>query len=267
MRVPIALTIAGSDPSGGAGLQADLKTFHSHGVYGTAVVTLVTVQNTLGVTRVDVLEPSLVTAQLDAVVADLPPAAAKTGALGSAGVIRAVADRVAALGCPLVVDPVVVSKHGHRLIEDDAVVALRAELLPLAAVVTPNVHEAALLTGLPVRDRDGMLQAAFALRDAGAACVVVKGAALPDCASDVVVTAQDARWLDGERVTTTSLHGSGCAFSAALTARLARGESVLDALRGAKAWVTRALRSAPGLGAGVGPLDLLVDGRDEAPRR
>jgi hydroxymethylpyrimidine/phosphomethylpyrimidine kinase len=156
---PVALTIAGSDPSGGAGLQADLKTFHQHGVYGMSVVTLVTVQNTRQVSAVEVLDPRLVVEQIDAVIADIPPAAVKIGALGRADVIAAVAARVAGLRVPMVVDPVMVSKHGAALLADDAVDALCSELLPLATLVTPNLPEAARLAGFDVCDRESMERA------------------------------------------------------------------------------------------------------------
>lgn len=256
---PTALTLAGSDPSGGAGLQADLKTFHQHGVYGMAVVTLVTVQNTRRVSRVDVLSPELVAEQLAAVRDDLPPAAVKTGALGSAAVIEAVARGLSGLAAPLVVDPVMISKHGHPLLAADARRALVERLLPLATLLTPNAHEAAALTGLPVESVAQAEAAAQALAALGPRAVLVKGGHLS------APEAVDVLWADGRavhlaspRVETPHTHGTGCTLSAAIAARLARGEALEGAVRGAKAWLTRALATAPGLGAGLGPVNHLA---------
>lgn len=254
---PIALTIAGSDPSGGAGLQADLKTFHRFGCYGMSVVTLVTAQNTRGVSRVDLLEPDAVLAQLDAVWSDLPPAALKTGAIGSAALIGAVAGFLAARrGPPLVLDPVMISKHGHRLLPDDAVRALVDGLLPLAAVVTPNWHEAAALTGLAVRDADGARAAARRLRERGAAAVLVKGGAGADgLSADLLVDATGELELPALRLATRATHGTGCTFAAALTAQLALGEGLRPAALRAKAFIHHAIATAPDLGGGLGPVN------------
>ena len=173
--LPIALTIAGSDPSGGAGIQADLKTFHRFGVYGEAVITLLTVQNTLSVTRVDVLDAGLVLEQVEAVITDLPPNAAKTGALGNARIVEALAARARTFAFPLVVDPVMVSKHGHLLVENEAVVCIQRHLLPLAFLTTPNLAEAAALSGRTVTNPAEMRDAARAICDKGAKAVLVKG--------------------------------------------------------------------------------------------
>src|SRR5690606_3000952 len=173
--VPIALTIAGSDPSGGAGIQADLKTFHQHGVYGTAVITLLTVQNTRGVTAVETMRPELVRDQVRAVIDDVPPVAAKTGALGSAGVVRAAAELAAGFSFPLVVDPVMISKHGAPLLDDEAAEALTRELLPRAFLVTPNAPEAEVLSGIHVHDRESAADAARAIAERGPRAVLVKG--------------------------------------------------------------------------------------------
>lgn len=257
MPPPIALTIAGSDPSGGAGLQADLKTFHRFGVYGTSVVTLVTAQNTRGVTRVDLLTADSVAAQLTAVLDDLPPVAAKTGAIGSAALIAVVAEVLRSRPCfPLVVDPVMISKHGHRLIEDDAVAALTTLLLPLATVVTPNWHEAAALSGLPVRDATSARAAALALVQRGAQAVLIKGGAGVDgLSADLLVTASEELELPALRLATTATHGTGCTFAAALTANLALGHRLADAALRAKAFVHHAIATAPGLGGGCGPVN------------
>lgn len=254
---PIALTIAGSDPSGGAGLQADLKTFHRFGCYGTSVVTLVTAQNTRGVARVELLAEDLVLAQLEAVWSDLPPAALKTGAIGSAALIGAVAGFLAARrGPPLVLDPVMISKHGHRLLPDDAVAAMTGRLLPLAAVVTPNWHEAAALSGLPVADVAGARRAAHALRARGARAVLVKGGAGADgLSADLLLDDDGELELPALRLASRATHGTGCTFAAALTAHLALGCGLRDAALRAKAFIHHAIASAPGLGGGLGPVN------------
>jgi hydroxymethylpyrimidine/phosphomethylpyrimidine kinase len=256
---PVALTVAGSDPSGGAGLQADLKTFHQHGVYGASVVTLLTVQNTRRVSAVHPLEPALVLAQLEAVLEDVPPQAAKTGALGSAPLIRAVGERAASFGFPLVVDPVMVSKHGTPLLEEAAVAALREHLLPRAFLITPNLHEAAHLTGRPVRDEEDMVRAAEALAAQGPRHVLVKGGALQGAGGqvvDVLWSREGVRTFRAPRVDSRHVHGTGCALSAALTARLARGQALPRAVEAATGWVRRAIAEAPGLGGGHGPIQL-----------
>jgi hydroxymethylpyrimidine/phosphomethylpyrimidine kinase len=260
---PVALTIAGSDPSGGAGLQADLKVFHRHGAYGASVVTLLTVQNTRAVTAVKLEDPSFVVAQLDAVLDDVPPAAAKTGALGSAAIIEAVAERAARFAFPLVVDPVMVSKHGAPLLADDAVAALAQRLLPHAALVTPNLPEAERLAGFPVRTPHDMERAAAAIAALGARAVLVKGGHLEGDAMDLLWTDGQAVRMPGERIASTHTHGTGCTLSAAITARLAHGEAIEPAVRGARAFVRAAISGAPGLGGGCGPVDHFapVDGR------
>jgi hydroxymethylpyrimidine/phosphomethylpyrimidine kinase len=254
---PIAMTIAGSDPSGGAGLQADLKTFHRFGCYGTSVVTLITAQNTHGVSRVDLLGEDVVLAQLAAVWSDLPPAALKTGAIGSAALIDAVAGFLAARrGPPLVLDPVMISKHGHRLLPDDAVHAMASRLLPLAAVVTPNWHEAAALTGLVVGDVAGARTAAHELRARGARAVLVKGGAGVDgLSADLLLDADGELELPALRLASRATHGTGCTFAAALTAHLALGLGLRDAALRAKAFIHHAIASAPGLGGGLGPVN------------
>jgi hydroxymethylpyrimidine/phosphomethylpyrimidine kinase len=256
--IPVAMTIAGSDPSGGAGLQADLKAFHQHGVYGTTVVTLLTVQNTRTVLDVRTLDPSFVLAQLDAVLDDIPPAAAKTGALGTAALIDIVADRLAGCRFPVVVDPVMISKHGLALLDHDASQVLRSKLLPHAFVVTPNSLEAAVLAEMSVEDQDSMEKAAAAIGRMGPRHVLVKGGHLIDDATDVLWSDGEIHRFPGERVDTQNTHGSGCVFSAAITARLARGEDLIAAVYGAKSFVTRAIRDNPCLGGGRGPTNLHV---------
>jgi hydroxymethylpyrimidine/phosphomethylpyrimidine kinase len=253
---PVALTIAGSDPSGGAGLQADLKTFHRFGVYGEAVTTLITVQNTRGVTRVSTLDADLVVEQIQAVIEDIPPQAAKVGALGSREVVEAVAREAERFGFPLVVDPVMISKHGARLIDTNAVRALVEHLIPRAFLLTPNLDEAAALVGFAVQDRDEMVRAADKLASLGADNVLVKGGHLLGDALDVLRLASgEIMEFTAPRIETRHTHGSGCTYSAAITAELAKGTALADAVARAKAFITEAIRTAPRLGAGAGPLN------------
>jgi hydroxymethylpyrimidine/phosphomethylpyrimidine kinase len=253
----IALTIAGSDSGGGAGIQADLKTFHHFGVYGTSALTLITAQNTLGVREVHLLRPELVAKQIEVVAGDFEVSAAKTGALGSQELIEAVAASVAEHAIPsLVVDPVMISKHGDSLLAKGAVDALQRRLLPRAALVTPNLHEAAKLLGRPVESEDQMRDAARAVRDLGAAAVLVKGGQLPgEEAVDLFYDGTEFVRLAAPRIDTPHTHGTGCTYSAAITALLARGETLVDAVRQAKDFISRAIASAPGLGHGHGPVN------------
>ena len=252
----VALTIAGSDPSGGAGLQADLKTFHRFGVYGEAVATLITVQNTRGVTRVDHLPADLVVAQIRAVIDDIPPQAAKTGALGSREVVQAVAEAAERFSFPLVVDPVMVSKHGARLMDEDACRVLAERLIPRAFLLMPNLDEAAMLAGFAVDDPISMLRAAKQLASLGAANVLVKGGHLRGDALDILYTSDGGvREFCAPRIDTPHTHGSGCTYSAAITAGLALGAPLADAVARAKEFVTAAIRTNPGLGSGSGPLN------------
>jgi hydroxymethylpyrimidine/phosphomethylpyrimidine kinase len=254
--VPIALTIAGSDPSGGAGLQADLKTFHQHGVYGTSVVSLITVQSTRSVARVDVLTAELVAQQLDHLLADLTPNAAKTGALGSAPVIEVIAVRATRFGFPLVVDPVMISKHGHALLEPDARAALVHRLLPRTYLVTPNAHEAEAMLGVPVKTLEQAREAARRLADLGPPNVLVKGGHLEtEDAVDVLYAGGTLHEFHAPRQATRHTHGTGCTSSAAITARLARGEALVDAVAAVREWMSRAIATAPEVGGGVGPVN------------
>ena len=256
---PRALTIAGSDSGGGAGIQADLKTFSALGVYGMTAITAVTVQNTKGVSSVEELSPHTVAEQIRSVAGDIGVDAAKTGMLASAAIIEAVAEAIEETRLPhLVVDPVFVSKHGHPLLADDALGALRRLILPPATLVTPNLPEAAALAGVDVRDRDGMRRAAGAILALGPRAVLVKGGHLEhDRASDLFVDGEVEEWIDAERIDTPHTHGTGCTLSAAITAYLARGVSLIDAVRGGKVFVTEAIRHALPLGEGIGPVDHL----------
>src|ERR1043166_238282 len=255
----VALTIAGSDPSGGAGLQADLKTFHQFGVYGEAVVTLITVQNTRQASVAETLRPELVIAQIRAVVEDIPPHAAKTGALGNRAVVDAVAKTAEAFAFPLVVDPVMISKHGAPLIDTDARAALAEHLIPKAFLLTPNLHEAAALAGFEVCDPEDMRRAARRLASLGARNVLVKGGHLRGDAIDVLYTSDGCfREYTAPRIETRNTHGTGCTYSAAITAKLARGTPLADAVARAKEFLTEAIRTSPGLGGGTGPLNHLA---------
>ena len=253
--IPTALTIAGSDPSGGAGIQADLKTFHQRGVYGMAVITLLTVQNTQGVQKVEVVKSALVVRQLKAILADIPPRAAKTGALGNTAVIHAVADCAKKFKFPLVIDPVMVSKHGAPLLRKEAVRVFIKELLPWAALVTPNLHEAAVLSGIRVDDPESMEKAAKRIVAMGAEAVLVKGGHLKGEAVDLFYQNGRVKLLSVPRIRTRHTHGTGCTYSAAITAELAQGKSLSAAVSIAKRFITEAIRTAPGLGNGTGPVN------------
>jgi hydroxymethylpyrimidine/phosphomethylpyrimidine kinase len=257
--LPRALTIAGSDSGGGAGIQADLKTFSALGVFGMTAITAVTVQNTLGVSGYEELSPRTVADQIRAVATDIGVDAAKTGMLASAPIVEAVAEAVSQTRvAPLVVDPVFVSKHGNRLLDEDAVGAMRDLLLPMAAIVTPNLGEAAALAGFDVRTRDDMLRAADVILALGPGAVLVKGGHLEGpAAADLFVHRDAAEWLEAERIDTVNTHGTGCTLSAAVTAHLAKGAPLPDAVRAGKAFVTEAIRHSLAIGAGIGPVDQL----------
>ncbi len=257
--IPVALTIAGSDPSGGAGIQADLKTFHRFRVYGEAAVTLLTVQNTRRVSRVECLTAELVIEQVRAVLEDIRPAAAKTGALGNAEIVDAVAALAAGFDFPLVVDPVMVSKHGAPLVAADAREAIALRLLPRATVVTPNLPEAEALTGYEIRDIAGMRRAAGRLCEMGAKAALVKGGHLEGCATDLLFDRSGFHEFPAPRIETRHTHGTGCTYSAAITAGLAAGFGLTEAVARAKAFIAEAIRTAPGLGGGSGPVNHLAD--------
>jgi hydroxymethylpyrimidine/phosphomethylpyrimidine kinase len=254
----VALTVAGSDPSGGAGIQADLKTFHAFGVYGTAVVTALTVQNTRGVRAVHAVAPDVVVAQLDAVTDDLTVAGAKIGLVPGPDVAAALVERLTRRPLPrLVLDPVLVAGSGDALGSEGTATALRA-LLPHAALVTPNLTEAAALTGRRVRDLDDMVEAARALVDLGAGAALVKGGHLADRPVDVLVAGGTVQRLDAPRVPVHPTHGTGCTLSAAITAGLASGHDLAAAVACAKRFVHDALAAALALGGGARLLDLRV---------
>ena len=258
-RVPRALTIAGSDSGGGAGVQADLKTFAVLGVWGMSAVTSVTVQTTTGVTRVADVPAPVVGEQIRAVLADIGADAAKTGMLSTAEIIEQVAASLSAHPVPtVVVDPVFMSKHGAPLLRPDAVDAMRALIMPLASIVTPNLPEAAGLASMErVESRDDMRRAADTVLALGAGAVLVKGGHLEgDRADDLLVASGgEAEWIEGERLDTIHTHGTGCTLSAAIAAFAARGETLRDAVVHGKEFVTEAIRHGLAIGSGIGPVN------------
>ena len=252
-----ALTIAGSDSGGGAGIQADLKTFAAHGVYGTSAVTAVTAQNTTGVTAIEALSADLVTAQIEAVMSDIGAHAAKTGMLANAAIVEAVAAAVEDLEIPLlVVDPVMISKSGDTLLDDEAFAMMKAELLRRAFLVTPNLPEAEALSGVTIRGDEDRREAARRIVALGASAVIVKGGhARSQGIVDLLYDGHRFTDFRTERVSGRDLHGTGCTFAAALTAHLALGQTLVEAVPLAQAYVAGAIRHAPGLGRGHGPVD------------
>jgi len=254
---PIALTIAGSDSGGGAGIQADLKTFHAFGVFGTSALTAITAQNTLGVQAIHPIPLEIVRAQLDSVAVDLTPLAVKTGMLATSELVEMVASAIGELNLPnYVMDPVMVATSGDRLLDADAETALMNKLLPLATLVTPNLHEAGILTGEPVNTLEEMARAARRLVEMGAGAALVKGGHLNDGdAVDLLWDGTVEREWRRARLDTPHTHGTGCTLSAAATAGLARGLSLPEAVELAIDFVARAIGSAPGLGSGHGPVN------------
>ena len=254
----VVLTIAGSDSGGGAGIQADLRTFAAHGLHGASAITAVTAQNSVAVVDSVALEPRMVVAQIEAVASDMPVAAVKTGMLANRPIVEAVAEAVGRLGLPhLVVDPVMIAKSGDRLLASAGEAAYRERLFPLAEVVTPNLAEAAVLLGRPVRSVEAMAQAARDLKALGPRTVLVKGGHLEGDPVDVFFDGRRTDELRAPRIATRNTHGTGCTLSAAIAARLALGQEPLEAVQGAKAYLTEALRSAYALGRGAGPVDHL----------
>jgi hydroxymethylpyrimidine/phosphomethylpyrimidine kinase len=252
----IALTIGGSDSGGGAGIQADLKTFTALQVHGCSALTCITAQNTRGVSRVDALPPEALTAQIEAVLSDLKVAALKTGMLLNRGLIEATARALAPLAIPKLIDPVMVSRAGAVLLEPEAIQAYREHLLPLADLLTPNLHEARLLSGLPIASAADVERAAAALRKQGVAAVLVKGGGLAELRGrDYLLAGEEpGRWLVGAVIDTPHTHGSGCTLGAAITAHRARGLALADAVVAAKTYVEGGLRHALAIGGGQGPL-------------
>lgn len=262
MAPPVALTIAGSDSGGGAGIQADLKTFHAFGCFGTSAITAITVQNTLGVTGVHAVPVDVVRAQIAAVAADLPPAACKTGMLATPELVRAVAESIREHRLPnFVLDPVMVATSGDRLLDPAAERTIIEHLLPLSSLVTPNLDEAALLVGEPVDDEDAMRRAAARLVEMGARAALLKGGHLRgEEMVDVLFDGAEWHAWHRPRQHTRSTHGTGCTLSSAVAAGLAHGRPLAKAVEDALDYVQRAMKAAPGLGAGHGPLNHMVPG-------
>ncbi len=260
-KVAVAMTIAGSDSGGGAGIQADLKTFAALGVYGTSALTAVTAQNTRDVTAVTEMSPEMVAAQIDAILADIGADAAKTGMLASADLIEIVAEEIHKHKIKkLVVDPVMVAKSGAALLKENAVDALMENLLPFALVVTPNWPEAEKLVGHKIQDDEEAHEACKKIARLGPKIVVLKGGHREGKAVDLVYDGKNYTRLSAERIQTTSTHGTGCTFSAAITAGLAKGLEPLSAIRAAKKYVTAAIQKAYPLGAGHGPVNHFYNG-------
>ncbi|MEU9465722.1 bifunctional hydroxymethylpyrimidine kinase/phosphomethylpyrimidine kinase [Streptomyces avermitilis] len=253
--LPRVLTIAGSDSGGGAGIQADLKTMLALGAHGMSVLTAVTAQNSAGVQGAWELPVEAVRAQYRSVVDDIGVQAVKTGMLGSSALVTAVAELLSDVAAPIVVDPVSVSKHGDRLLADDALDAVRTRLLPLATVATPNLDEVAQLTGIAVNDEAGMRRAAAHLLAYGPRWVLVKGGHLPGEAVDLLTDGSAEHWLRAPRHDNRHTHGTGCTLASAVAVGLARGLPVPDAVREAKDYVTAAIAAGFALGAGIGPVD------------
>ena len=256
----VALTIAGSDSGGGAGIQADLKTFHQFGVFGTSAIVAITAQNTLGVRSIHPVPEQAVVDQISAIAEDLPPDAVKTGMLATAALVRLVADAMRRYGWrEYVLDPVMVATSGHRLLSAEAVVVVRDELLPLARLVTPNLDEAELLVGFPVRDRQAMIGAGHALLELGASAALIKGGhLLGDTLFDLLVTPGEVVEFSHRRIIGGATHGTGCTLSAAVTAGLATGKDLFGTVEQALDYVHRAIATAPQLGQGNGPLNHTV---------
>ena len=255
-KVPTAMTIAGSDSGGGAGIQADLKTFAALGVYGTSVLTAITAQNTVGVTGVHEIPTEIIAAQIDAVITDIGADAVKTGMLSSSAIVEVVARELTRHRVEtLVVDPVMVAKSGDPLLREDAVEALGSLLIPLAAVVTPNIPEAESLTGIKIATDDDVRSAARKIVQMGARSVVLKGGHREGPATDLFFDGVRFQEFSAPRIDTRNTHGTGCTFASAVAAGLARGMTVMDAVAQAKEYVTEAIRHSFPIGRGHGPLN------------
>lgn len=255
MTIRKALTIAGSDSGAGAGIQADLKTFAAHGVYGTSAITAITAQNTVGVTAVLAVTPKLVGAQIDTIIADIGAHAVKTGMLANTAIIDLVAKKIRQHRLKnIVVDPVMVATSGDLLIEKSAVAALRSKLIPLATVVTPNIPEAEVLTGMKLRSAEEIKEAAKRIVKMGAKTVLIKGGHLKGSAMDLFYDGKKFTALNAPRIVTKNTHGTGCTLSAAIAANLAKGQDIVAAVTNAKSYITDALRHSYRIGSGHSPV-------------
>ena len=255
----VALTIAGSDPSGGAGIQADLATFHQFGVYGQSAITLLTVQNTQLVSRVETIPADFVMEQIAAVISDIPPGAAKTGALGSVETVEYLADLAVTFPFPLVIDPVLVSTHGARLLSQDAESVFKQKLLRSAFVVTPNIPEAELLTGVKIESEDNTREAARVFLDFGCKAALIKGGHSSGEPIDYLLDDNGWTKFPGMRIETRHTHGTGCVYSAAITACLANGHDLRRSVGMARAFIQLAIETAPQFGHGRGPVNYFAN--------
>ena len=259
-----ALTIAGSDPSGGAGIQADIKTMTAHGVYAMSAITALTAQNTTGVKSILESTPEFLAAQLDCVFTDIFPDAVKTGMVSSTALIEVIAAKLRQYGAKnIVVDPVMVATSGSRLISEDAVGALCEHLLPLATVLTPNIPEAELLSGMEIKDAGGMERAARAISERYGCAVLCKGGHQINDADDLLWRNGAGRWFRGKRIATSNTHGTGCTLSSAIASELAKGLDLDGAVERAKAYISGALSAMLDLGHGSGPMDHMFDLKSE----
>lgn len=259
MKKKTALAIAGSDSSGGAGIQADLKTMTVNGVFAMTAITALTAQNTLGVTAIMEVEPEFLAKQIDAVFTDIPPDAVKIGMVSSAGLVEVIAERLAFYGAKnVVVDPVMVATSGARLIGEDAVDVLKSRLLPLATLLTPNIPEAEVLSAISIKSADDMIKAAAIIGDQYGCAVLCKGGHNLNDANDLLYSKGSIHWFKGERIDNPNTHGTGCTLSSAIAANLAKGESLVDAVSKAKAYISKALTAMLDLGQGSGPMDHMV---------
>ena len=255
-----ALTIAGSDCSGGAGIQADLKTMTMNGVFGMSAITALTAQNTTGVTGISEVSPDFLRQQIDMVFQDIRPDAVKIGMVSSAGLIEAIAERLRAYQAEnIVVDPVMVATSGSSLIETDAVTTMKEKLLPLATLVTPNIPEAEVLSGLTVRNEEDMLAAARAISESHGCAVLVKGGHSINDANDLLYSQGQARWFYGKRIDNPNTHGTGCTLSSAIAANLAKGFDLETSVQRAKDYISGALAAMLDLGQGSGPMNHAFD--------
>ncbi|MDA1227464.1 MAG: bifunctional hydroxymethylpyrimidine kinase/phosphomethylpyrimidine kinase [SAR202 cluster bacterium Casp-Chloro-G4] len=263
-RIPTVMTIAGSDSGAGAGIQADLKTFAAHGVYGTSAITAITAQNTTGVTEVFELPTSLIASQIDAIVTDIGADVVKIGMLSSSDIIRVVAEKIKEHNLTnVVVDPVMIAKGGDRLLQEEAVDAMRRILLRMAFVITPNAPEAAVLVNRPVENLDDARWAAKELVIMGAKAAVVKGGHLDGPPTDILYDGNEFRAFTAQRIESTSTHGTGCTFASAIAANLAKGLPLREAVPAAKRYITNAIRNAAAVGHGHGPLNHFYMLKDE----
>ena len=259
-----ALTIAGSDSSGGAGIQADLKTMTAHGVYGMSAITALTAQNTTGVQGIQEATPEFLAQQLDCVFTDIRPDAVKIGMVSSAALIEVIAQKLRQYQAEkIVVDPVMVATSGAKLISEDAVAALKAQLLPLAAVLTPNIPEAEVLAGMPIRSPEDMAAAARKISEAYGCAVLCKGGHQLNDANDLLWRNGEGKWFEGRRIANPNTHGTGCTLSSAIAANLAKGYSLDEAVQRAKAYISGALGAMLDLGKGSGPMNHMFALRGE----